>query len=143
MATRRHGINAAVFVDDTSAGTNAVGTSTLTQLTSAATWTFDQSRDFVDVTSFGDSSHTDVAGLANAAGSVTGFHDFGGSLIFNAFASSTERGLMIFPDYINNKTTYISGKAFLSPKFGGGVTAAVTEEFDFRAGPTGLTWTHP
>lgn len=146
--TRRHGINAAIWMDTSSAGTMsagtlAAGTANLTLVTSMNTWSFDQSRDFVDTTSFGDTSKNDVAGLSDGTGSIAGQLDFGDNNIWNSLASSTERALMIFPDATNNATTWVAGKAYYSPKYGGGVTASVTRSLDFRAGPTGLIWYHP
>jgi hypothetical protein len=141
--TRRHGFNALIYVDTTTGGTAAVGTATLTAITSKNSWSFDQSRDLVDVTSFGDTSKTSVAGLSGASGDFTGFMDFADTAFFSAIADSKERGLIIIPDATNNATIYISGKAFFSPKFGGSESGAVTLDVTFSAGPSGLTWTHP
>lgn len=141
-ATPRHGRNAAIFFDCTTAGTQAVGTSTLTQLTGKNQWTFDQSTDFVDTTSFGDTSKNAVTGLPNAVGDITGNWDSAGvgTLLYNIIGASSERGMMIFPDYLNNKTQFVTGKAFVGVKSGGGVTSAVSMDIHFEAGPTGLVW---
>jgi hypothetical protein len=140
-----HGRLARVYIDVTSAGTQAVGTSTLTQIDGENAWTFDQSRDFVDTTSFGDSSKTSVAGLSDATGDITGiFNTVGsGTLVPNIFNSSAERGMMVFPDFTNNPGWYFSGKANFSNKSAGGVTSAVTLDLHFEAGPSGITWTGP
>lgn len=140
--TPRHGRNAAVFLDCTTAGTQAVGTSTLTQLTGRNQWLFDQSTDFVDTTSFGDTSKNAVSGLPNATGDINGNWDSSGvgTLLYNVIGASSERGMMVFPDYQNNKTDFFSGKAFISVKSGGGVTAAVSMDLHFEAGPTGIVW---
>lgn len=143
--TLRHGRNAAIFIDCSAAGTFAPGTVNLTQLNGKNTWSFDQTADRVDVTAFGDSSKTTVAGLPNAEGDVSGAWDSSGSgtLVYNIIGASTERAVQIYPDYTNNKTSYISGYAFFDVKSGGGVTSAVSLDIHFTAGPSGMTWTHP
>lgn len=142
--TRRHGMNAAIFMDVTAPGTLAVTTAALTKITSKGVWSFDQSRDFVDVTAFQDTSKSVVAGLAGSSGAFSGELDFADTGSQNwsvACLSSTERGFIIIPDVVNNAGLYISGKAFFSAKAGGSVTTAVTQEITFEAGPTGLSWT--
>lgn len=143
--TARHGSRARIYIDVTAAGTSAVGTSTLQQIDGTNSWSFDQSRDYVDTTSFGDSSKTNVAGLTNASGDISGiFNTIGnGTLVPNLFTASVERGIMIFPDITNNAGWYASGKAFFSPKSAGGISTAVTLDLHFEAGPTGIVWTGP
>ena len=143
--TAHHGRGARIYMDVTAAGTSAVGTTTLQQIDGTNSWSFDQSRDYVDTTSFGDASKTNVAGLPNASGDIGGiFNTVGnGTLVPNIFASSTERGIMIFPDITNNPGWYASGKAFFSPKSAGGISSAVTLDIHFEAGPTGISWTGP
>jgi len=138
-----HGRNAAIYADLTTAGTAAVGTSTLTRIEGKNTWASDNSRDFVEVTSFGDASKTNVAGLPSASVDVSGNWNFigEGSLIKNLVGATAERGFMLFPDVTNYPGTYLSGKAFASQKSGGGVTSAVTLDLHFEAGPSGLVWT--
>lgn len=146
--TRRAAYNAAIWIDTSSAGTMPVGTlasgtANLSLITSKNSWSFDQSRDLIDVTSFGDSSKTRVAGLQDAQGEITGFLDFGDTNLYTALTSSTERGIIIFPDATNNITTFIIGKAFFSPKMGGQESGAVTLDITFSAGPSGMTVQHP
>lgn len=141
--TRRHGFNAAIYVDTSTGGSAAVGTATLTLVTSKNSWTVDNTRNLVNVTSFGDTSETNVAGLVGAKGDFQGFEDFADTAMFNAMTSSIERGCMIFPDYTNNPGTFFSGKAFFDSKYGGSETGAVTQAVTFTAGPSGMTWTHP
>jgi hypothetical protein len=124
-------------------GTLAAATANLALITSKNSWSFDQSRDLVEVTSFGDTSKTRVAGLSDAQGDIQGFLDFADTLFYNALNSSTERGMVIFPDGTNNLTTFIIGKAFFSPKLGGQETGAVTLDVTFAAGPSGMTLQHP
>lgn len=123
----------------------AVGTSTLTQMYGQNSWNTDTSRDFVDTTSFLDSSKSSVPGLANASCDVAGINNFAGSgsLLKNMVGATLERGFMLFPDLTNYSGWYFSGKAFASQKNAGSTTTAVTLDLHFEAGSTGLTWTNP
>jgi hypothetical protein len=146
--TIRHGLNAKIWLDMSSAGTFAggsiaAGTANLTILTGKNSWSFDQSRDFVDVTSFLDTSKTQVAGLPGASGSLSGNFDFATTGIYNVIGATSERAVMIWPDWTNEATTFIWGKAFFSAKTGGSTTTADSFDLDFQAGPSGMTWTHP
>lgn len=144
--TADHGRNAAIWIDLSTAGTmSSAGTANLTRVEGKNTWSADNSRDFVDTTSFGDSSKTNVAGLPNASVDVSGNWDFAGSgsLIKNFVGGTAERAFILFPDYTTYPTWYLSGKAFGSQKAGGGVSSAVTLELHIEAGPSGLVWTNP
>jgi hypothetical protein len=127
-----------VFIDVTPAGTN-----TAAQVSSKSGWTFDQSRNFVDSTAFQDTSLSATPGLQNATGTITGFMDFSDNNIYNVLAASAERRMYIYPDYVNNATTYIAGKFFFSGKFAGSTTTNVSAELDFNAGSSGAGWIHP
>src|SRR5690349_4425801 len=142
--TARHGRNAKIWIDTSSAGTMASsGTADLQLLEGKNTWDLDQAVDFVDTTSFGDSTKTSVAGLPNAAGNISGVFNLGGAgtLINNLIGHSSERAIRIYPDFTNQPGTFYAGKAFFSVKTSGSVTSAVTLDIQFQAGPTGITWT--
>ena len=141
----RHGLNAKIFIDTSSAGTFAggsvaAGTANLALVTQKNSWSFDQSRDFVDVTAFLATSKASVPGLAGASGDITGFLDFADTNIKNLYAGTTERAIMIFPDFTNEIGTIIYGKAFFSAKSGGSTTSADTLELHFEAGPSGMQY---
>ncbi len=141
--TRRAAYNAEIWIDTSTAGTMPIGTlaggtANLTLITSKNSWTLDQSRDLIEVTSFGDSSKTRVAGLSDAQGDITGFLDFGDSALHNALVSSTERAMIIFPDKVNNIGSFVIGKAVFSSKYGGQETGAVTLDIAYSAGPSGI-----
>ncbi len=141
-----HARNAQIWFDGSTAGTFASsGTANLVQLNGKASWSSDNNRDFVDTTSFQDSSKTSVAGLANASVDVSGNWDFigSGSLVKNFTNSTTERAFLLYPDITNYPTWFMSGKAFASQKSAGSVTTAVTLDLHIQAGPSGLTWTTP
>lgn len=136
--TARAGDNGLVMIDVTSAGTTNA-----TLVSSVSTWKFSQDRDFYNTTSMGDSVKTSVAGLANATGSLGGTWDAADNNRYNILGSSVERAVRIYPDYTNNVTTYVYGKAFFSGDFSGGVGDAVKADLTFQAGPTGMYWAHP
>lgn len=138
----QHAINGQIWMDISAAGTfAATGTANLTLISGKNSWSFDASRDFVEVTSFGDTSKTKVAGLANAAGDIKGFwvSSGAGTLINNFTGSTTERALIIIPDVTNNQTQWIAGKAFGSKSLSGGVAEAVGFDIHYEAGPSGMT----
>src|SRR5689334_1312302 len=102
----RHGLNAKIWIDTSTAGTFAggsiaAGTANLTAIGGKNSWSFDQSRDFVDVTSFLDTSKSSVAGLPSASGSIAGSMQFSDSSIFNIIGATSERAIMIWPDWTN------------------------------------------
>jgi len=139
------GRNAKIFVDASAAGTMALGTtaggtSVLTQLNGRNQWTVDWTPTFVDVTSFGDTSQTNVPGLPGGGADLSGNWDFAGTLIKNILppGASTERSIMIFPDATNYGTVFWSGKGYFGMKTGGGITSAVSMDLHFEPGPTGL-----
>lgn len=138
VATPRSGVNGLLMIDTTSGGdTNAV------TVTGMASWTFDQSRDFFDTTSCGDTSKNGVPGFPNANGTITGPWDSSDNNRYTILGATSERTMKLYPDVTNNPTTYIYGKAFFSGTFSGGVTDAVKADLTFTAGPTGLQWAHP
>jgi hypothetical protein len=141
----RHGLNAKIFIDTSAAGTFAggsvaAGTANLALITSKNTWAFDQSRAFVDVTAFLATSLSNVPGLPAASGDINGFLDFSDTLIKNVYGATTERAIMIFPDFNNEIGTIIYGKAFFSAKSGGSTTSADTLDLHFEAGPSGMSY---
>jgi len=72
---RFHGRNGALFVDTAATPAAEGAATTSSEILYLADWSVEQARDRVDVTSFGDSTKTYVAGLADASGSLSGFLD--------------------------------------------------------------------
>lgn len=141
----RHGLNAKIFIDTSAAGTFAggsvaAGTANLALVTSKNSWSFDQSRDFVDATVFLATSKTALPGLANGSGDINGFFDFSDTNIKTLFTATTERAIMIFPDFTNEIGTIIYGKAFFSAKSGGSTTSVDSLDLHFEAGPSGMQY---
>lgn len=146
------GLNAAIYIDLTSGGTvaaTAAGTAggaagTLTRISSKNAWTVDASRDFVEVTSFADTTKTKVPGLPNAGGDINGHMDMAGSgtlIGTRLFSATTERAILIFPDVTNYSGIYYGGKAFFSNNAAGAIDSAVDLNLHFEAGPSGAAWT--
>lgn len=138
------GINAQIWMDLSSAGTMAAsGTANLNMVSSKNSWTFSGSKNFVDVTGFGDTSINRVPLLPDASGDIKGQMDMKGTgtLLHNILNSTTERALIIYPDITNYPGIFISGKCFADNTAGGALTTAVTLDMHFVAGPSGLAWT--
>ncbi len=140
------GRNATIWFDGSTAGTFASsGTANLVQMNGKNNWTADNSRDYIDTTSFGDTSKTSVTGLPNFAVDVSGNWDFSGSgsLVKNFVNSTTERAFILYPDFANYPTWFASGKVNASQKAAGSVSSAVTLELHMEAGSSGMAWTTP
>ncbi len=142
-----HGRFGQIWVDASSAGTMALGTTAagtgvLNLLRGVTDWTLDWNPDFVDVTSLGDTSKTSLAGLANGSGAINGSWDFtgSGSLVKNILppTATSERSLMIFLDITNYGTVFWSGKVNFGMTTSGSASDAVKRDITFQAGPTGL-----
>jgi hypothetical protein len=73
--TRLHGKNGAIYLN----GPRGVGT----RVAAKSQWTLNLSRDYVEVTAFGDSNKRYLAGLKDISGSFSGFLDVSGDLMVN------------------------------------------------------------
>jgi hypothetical protein len=89
---------------DQSAGANG-SASTVANLT---TFDIQQTRDKTEVTSFGDTTKTYVAGLADASGSFSGYWDSAGGL--QAVADGVARKFYLYPS-TTVQTSYWFGTA--------------------------------
>jgi hypothetical protein len=85
-------------------------------------WTLDQTRDLVDVTSFGDTNKTYVVGLSDLKGTLGGFYDpgdgspaTGGNAedFFGAAEGDTPVNLKLMPSTLLT-TVYWTGPAYLN-----------------------------
>ena len=105
MASPITGRNGQLKVDQ-SVGANG-SASTVANLT---TFDIQQTRDKTEVTSFGDSTKTYIAGLADASGSFSGFWDSAGGL--QAVADGNARKFYLYPQAGSaHVATYWSGTA--------------------------------
>lgn len=145
----RHGLNAKIFIDTSAVGTFAggsvaAGTSGLALISSKNNWSFDQSRDFVDSTVFLATSKSSLPGLKNASGDIGGLFQFTEQTAINRLVDATsERAIMIFPDFTNEIASIIYGKAFFSLKSSGSTTSAVGLDLHFEAGESGMQYNSP
>ena len=93
---RIHGRNGRLYVD-TAATAAAEGAATATEIPFLADYSIEQARDRAEVTSFGDTTKTYVAGLADASGSLNGFLD-DSSLEIYTIADGSPRAFYLYLD---------------------------------------------
>ena len=106
MASPITGRNGRLMVDQ-SAGANGSAT-TVANLTS---FDIQQTRDKTEVTSFGDSTKTYIAGLADASGSFSGFYDNATAQSYTAATDGVARRFYFYPD-TTNTSQYWFGTGF-------------------------------
>lgn len=120
MASPITGRNGQLKVDQ-SAGANG-SASTVANLTQ---FDIQQTRDKTDVTSFGDTTKTYVAGLADASGSFSGFWDSAGGL--QAVADGVARKFYLYPSTTDATKYWFGTGTFditVSTSVGGAVEAS-------------------
>ncbi|MGB0890545.1 MAG: hypothetical protein ACPGWS_09700 [Solirubrobacterales bacterium] len=91
-----HGRNGRLFVD-VAATAAAEGAANAVEIPFLADYSIEQARDRVEVTSFGDSTKTYVAGLADASGSLNGFLN-DSSLDLYTVADGSARSFYLYVD---------------------------------------------
>lgn len=98
-------------------------------------WEISASTDKDEVTSFGDSNKTYVAGLPDASGSFSGFYDDESDQTYTAASDGLPRKFYLYPSG-TDLTTYWYGMIFPDIKIDGDVGAAVTVSSSWvAAGP--------
>lgn len=95
-------------------------------------WSLNSSADRVDVTSFGDTTKTYVAGLPDAQGTFAGFYDTASAQLYTAASDGLARKAYLYPD-TTATSTYWFGTAFFDFSIEDGVDAAVTISGNFAA----------
>jgi hypothetical protein len=70
---------------------------TASPLTFQASWSLDFSTDKIDVTAFGDTGKTYVAGLPDAQGEFSGFYDDATAQTYTAATDGTARKFYLYP----------------------------------------------
>jgi hypothetical protein len=100
-----HGRKGSLYANLTSGGTAE-------QIAYLTEWSLDMSSDKVDVTAFGDTNKTYVAGLSDASGAFSGFYDNSTAQIFTAAGDGVARKLYLYPD-TSNTGQYWYGTGFL------------------------------
>lgn len=135
--TPRHGRNALIMLDTSSAGNGSAAA-----ISGKNKWSVDNSIDTVETTAFQDPTKTFVAGLPNNSGDMSGFWDSADTNIYNVIGSSVPRKLYIYPDNVNNVTTYFFTTAYVGVKHEGGTGEAVAFTGTWT-GATSGAWVHP
>lgn len=93
-------------------------------VTFLSNWTIDFTVDKVDVTAFGDSNKTYVAGLPDASGTTSGFYDTESAQLYTAGQDGLARKFYLYPDTTDGD--YFFGTALFDFSASGAVDGAVT-----------------
>jgi hypothetical protein len=96
-----------------------------------------QSADVVEVTAYGDTSKTYVAGLPDASGSLDGLVDLGTTAFSYIIGSATARKMYLYPDATNNSGTYFFCTAYFSGDYSGSNTDAIKVSVNWNAATPG------
>ena len=138
---RFHGRNGSLIVDTAASPAAEGAATTAAEILYLADWSIDQSRDRVEVTSFGDSTKTYVAGLADASGSLNGFLT-DDSLNIYTLADGEARSFYLYLDNTSGATQapvaesgkgYWYGLATFDTSTSGGVSDAVKVTLNWSA----------
>jgi hypothetical protein len=100
--SRRHGRNAQVYIGVTN---GAAASPCAFQ----ASWSINMVTDKQDVTAFGDSNKTYVAGLPDSSGDFSGFMDDATSQTYIAAVDGLARNFYLYPDTANDPNVYWFG----------------------------------
>lgn len=95
-------------------------------------YTFDGTRDRVDITPLGATNKRSVQGLANYSGTITFNWDSTNLTLLEAALAGTPVTLKLIPDN-GTPGTYLSGLAYLDASIATGASAAVTGSGTFAA----------
>jgi hypothetical protein len=88
-----------------------------------ATWSINFTTDKVEVTAMGDSNKTYVAGLPDASGEFSGFHDDATAQTYTAAVDGLARKFYLYPN-TSNTAKYFFGTIFPDFNINGGVNGA-------------------
>ena len=122
---RIHGRNGRLYAAITSGGT-AEPVTFLNQ------WSINFSVDNVEVTGFGDTNKTYVAGLPDVSGSFSGFYDTDTQQLYTAAQDGVARKVYIYP-VASDATEYWYGTALFDFSVSSDVNGAVTISGDWNA----------
>lgn len=122
---RQHGRNARLYMNLTSGGT-AEPVAFLRQ------WSISFATDSVEVTAFGDSNKTYVAGLPDASGSYSGFYDDATAQMFTSAVDGVARKFYLYPS-TGTTSQYFFGTALFDFSLDSSVDGANTVSGDFQA----------
>lgn len=121
---RIHGRNGRLYVAITSGGTPE-------PVTFLRDWSINFAVDNIEVTAFGDSNRTYVAGLPDSSGSYSGYFDSETAQLLTAAQDGVARGFYLYPD--TGAATYWYGTALFDFNVSAAVDGAVQISGDFQA----------
>jgi hypothetical protein len=124
--TRRAGRNGRLYINLTSGGTAE-------PVAFLNTWSFNQVSDRFEVTAFGDSNKTYVAGLPDASGDFAGFWDDATVQTYTAALDGVARKFYLYPDTSNASGVYWFGTAFFDFSASGSTGGAITTSGSWSA----------
>ena len=114
-----------VYVDQSSNGSGSAS-----PLRYASKWTLDGETEQIEVTAFGDTTKTFIAGLPNAQGTISGFYDdtasTGSTALFAMSQSGVARKTYFYPKTPSTSGPYWFGTANWSVSYETDVSGAVT-----------------
>ena len=125
MATPISGRKGRLYAD-TSAGANGAAV----PIANLNSWSISQATDRTEVTSFGDTTKTYIAGLRDASGDFGGYHDTDGAL-YNA-TDGEARKFYLYPSS-DATARYFYGTAWLDVSINSSVSDAVKISATFAA----------
>lgn len=123
---RHHGRNAQVYV----AATNAAAAS---PCAFQASWSLNKTTDKQDVTAFGDSNKTYVAGLPDASGDFSGFWDDATAQTYTAAGDGLSRKFYLYPDLTVSPNAYFFGSILADFSVDGSVAGPINFKASWNA----------
>jgi hypothetical protein len=126
---REHGRAGVIYMGLTqSGGVSAVAT----PVTFLTDWTVNKTTDKVEVTAFGDTNKTYVAGLPDATGDFSGWYDNFTAQTYTAAGDGIPRNFYLYPNSLV-PTDYFYGSILPDFSAAGGVGAAVSIKASWNA----------
>jgi hypothetical protein len=122
--TKLHGKNGAIYLN----GPKGTGTKVSTK----SQWDLNLARDYVEVTTFGDTNKTYKAGLKDISGSFNGLLDVSGDLMVNN-TSLDDVPIYLYADDTASPILIASGPGLIDSSISASNTDAVRVSGNFRA----------
>jgi len=111
------GRNAVIYIGATTSAAASL-------LTFQNTWSMSFEVEKIDVTAFGETTKTYVAGIADASGEFSGFYDDASAQTYTAAIDGLSRKFYLYPNS-NTATQYFFGTVFVDMSLNGAVAGAV------------------
>jgi hypothetical protein len=122
------GRNAVIYLGATTAASAS-------PLTFQNTWSMDFKTEKIDVTAFGESTKTYVAGIADATGEFAGFYDDASAQTYTAAIDGLSRKFYLYPSSLLT-TQYFFGTIFADMSINAAVGGAVEVSATWNAAST-------